>query len=110
MRPIRINKKVAKTTIQIDNCACTDDITIEITRTGGGDTFIYPAFESDQDSVTFMWDSTLYNAKEGRYQGLIRIKGCKPFCVPIHVSSCNCGVGHNENGYFTSKECLGCGK
>lgn len=109
MKPILINKKVAKTTFQIDNCGNTDNITIELTRVGGdGTTIVYPAFESDENQVTFMWDDALYTARKGRYQGIIRIEGCKPFCVPIHVDSCTCNMGGSENGYFTSTECLGC--
>ncbi|MCW9710004.1 hypothetical protein L5B71_03750 [Avibacterium sp. 21-586] len=111
MRPILINKKVAKTTFQIDNCTSTENISIELTRVGGnGSTIIYPAFESDQNQVTFMWDDAIYKARKGRYQGIIRIDGCKPFCVPIHVDSCTCSMGRSENGYFTSTECLGCAK
>lgn len=107
MRPIRIDRKVAKTTFQIENCSNTKEATIEITRVGGGDTIVYPAFEMDENTVTFMWDNALYRAREGRYQGIIRINGCKPFCVPIHIG-CACNMGSNENGYFTSNECLGC--
>ena len=32
MRPIHINKQVAKTTFQIDNCGNATEATIEITR------------------------------------------------------------------------------
>ena len=108
MRPILINKRVAKTTFQIENDVPLDHIKIEITRVGGGDIIIYPAFERDDCSVTFMWDDALHNAKKGRYQGVIRIKDCPPFCVPLHVADCSCSMGHNENGYFTTQECLEC--
>lgn len=107
MRPIHINKKVAKTTFQIDNCSDSTEATIEITRVGGSDTIVYPALELTADTVTFMWDDALYKARSGRYQGIIRIEGCQPFCVPLHLG-CKCNIGSSENGYFTSSECLGC--
>ncbi|PJG83751.1 hypothetical protein [Caviibacterium pharyngocola] len=107
MKPIHINKKVAKTTFQIDNFRNAETATIEITRMGGRDTIIYPALEVTEDTVTFMWDNALYNARSGRYQGIIRIDGCKPFCVPLHLG-CKCNMGSSEQGYFTSKECVGC--
>lgn len=109
MKPILINKSVAKTTFQLDACGNTDDITIELTRVGGdGSAIVYPAFESNETSVTFMWDDAIYSARKGRYQGIIRVPNCKPICVPIHVDACRCNVGSSENGYFTSSECVGC--
>lgn len=63
MRPIHINKKVAKTTFQIDNCSDSTEATIEITRVGGSDTIVYPALELTADTVTFMWDDALYKAR-----------------------------------------------
>lgn len=107
MRPIHINKQVAKTTFQIDNCGNANEATIEITRVGGSDTIVYPSLEITADTVTFMWDDALYNARSGRYQGIIRIDGCQPFCVPIHLG-CNCNMGSSSNDYFTSSECMGC--
>lgn len=107
MKPIRIDKHVAKTTFQIDNCNNTQEATIEITRVGGNQTIVYPALEITEDTVTFMWDDALYQSRSGRYQGIIRIEGCKPFCVPIHLG-CACNMGSSEVGYFTSTECLGC--
>lgn len=107
MRPIHINKNVAKTTFQIDNNGKATTATIEITRVGGSDTIVYPAFEMDENTVTFMWDDALYHARSGRYQGIIRIDGCKPFCVPLHLG-CKCNMGSSENGYFTSSECTEC--
>ena len=107
MRPIHINKTVAKTTFQIDNCSNATQAAIEITRVGGNQTIVYPALEITADTVTFMWDDDLYNSRSGRYQGIIRIEGCKPFCVPLHLG-CKCNMGSSENGYFTSSECLGC--
>ena len=107
MRPIRIDKKVAKTTFQIDNCSGATEATIEITRVLGDTTITYPALEVTSDTVTFMWDDALYKSRSGRYQGIIRIEGCKPFCVPIHIG-CACNMGSSENGYFKSEECLGC--
>ncbi|WP_439242502.1 hypothetical protein [Lonepinella sp. BR2474] len=107
MKPIKIDRKVAKTTFHIDNCSQADNATIEITRVGGGDTIVYPSLELTDSTVTFMWDDVLYKARSGRYQGIIRIDGCKPFCVPIHIG-CGCNMGSSENGYFHSQECLGC--
>lgn len=107
MKPIHINRKVAKTTFHIDNCNHAAQATIEITRVGGGDTIVYPALEITADAVTFMWDDALYHARSGRYQGIVRIEGCKPFCVPLHIG-CACNMGSSENGYFVSQECLGC--
>lgn len=107
MKPININKKVAKTTFQIDNCDNATEATIELTRVGGKETIVYPALEITQDTVTFMWDDALYKSRSGRYQGIIKIEGCKPFCVPIHLG-CKCGMGNSTNGYFISSECLGC--
>ncbi|VTU08522.1 Uncharacterised protein [Actinobacillus indolicus] len=74
---------------------------------GGSDTIVYPSLEMTADTVTFMWDDALYNARSGRYQGIIRIDGCQPFCVPIHLG-CKCNMGSSSNGYFTSSECVGC--
>ncbi|WP_045414392.1 hypothetical protein [Rodentibacter pneumotropicus] len=74
MRPIHINKKVAKTTFQIDNCGNVTEATIEITRVGGSDTIVYPSLEMTADKVTFMWDDALYKARSGRYQGLSVLK------------------------------------
>lgn len=110
MRPILINKKVAKTTFQLDHCGNTDNIKIELTRVGGDTTITYLAFDVTESSVTFMWDDALYNSRKGRYQGIIRIDGCKPICVPIHLDTCTCTMGSSENGYFTSSECLECSK
>lgn len=107
MKPIHINKNVAKTTFHIDNCGGAKEATIEITRVGGGDTIVYPTLELTQDTAVFMWDDAIYKARSGRYQGIIRIDGCKPFCVPIHIG-CKCNMGGSENGYFVSQECLGC--
>lgn len=111
MRPILINKRLAKTTFEIELCGSTDNITIELTRVGGNsDTIVYPAFETTDHSITFMWDSAIYNARKGRYQGIIRLDGCPPICVPIHVDSCTCTMGNSENDYFISKECTECAK
>lgn len=107
MRPIHINKKVAKTTFQIDNCDNATDATIEITRIGGKETIVYPALEITADEVTFMWDDAFYKSRQGRYQGIIRIEGCKPICVPLYLG-CKCDIGNSINGYFTSTECLEC--
>lgn len=109
MRPILINKRVAKTTFELTHCG-SDNINIELTRIGGGETIVYPAFEVGENSVTFMWDYAIHNAPKGRYQGIIRADGCKPICVPIHVDTCTCSMGSSENGYFVSKECVGCGQ
>lgn len=109
MRPILINKRVAKTTFQIQPCAENDKITIELTRVGGNsDTLVYPAFDVTDHSITFMWDNALYTARKGRWQGIIRMGDCKPICVPIHLDTCTCTMGANENGYFISKECTEC--
>lgn len=107
MRPIHIDKKVARTTFYVNNCAGATSAIIEITRVRGDKTIVYPALEIDSDKVTFAWDSELYKFPEGRYQGIIRMEGCKPFCVPIHLG-CKCSMGATENGYFQSEECLGC--
>ena len=42
MRPIHINKTVAKTTFQIDNCSNATQAAIEITRVGGKRLCIQP--------------------------------------------------------------------
>lgn len=108
MRPILINKRVAKTTFQIEPCG-SENITIELTRVGGnGDTIVYPAFETTESSITFMWDDMLYKARKGRYQGIIRMENCPPKCVPIHLDTCTCTMGRSENEYFVSKECKEC--
>lgn len=110
MRPILINRTVSKTTFHIHPCGNADNIIMELTRVGGHTTITYPAFEVTDSSVTFMWDEALYNARKGRYQGIIRMDGCKPICVPIHLDTCTCSMGSSENGYFTSSECLECSK
>lgn len=109
MKPILINKRVAKTTFQIEPCS-TENITIELSRVGGGDTIIYPAFETTDHSITFMWDDAIHKARKGRYQGIIRMDGCSPICVPIHVDVCSCTMSRHESDYYISKECVGCSK
>lgn len=115
MRPVFINKNnkvAAKTTFKVQlNCGdiSPDDITIELSRKGSANyIYTYPAHEVTKDSVSFMWDDTLYKAPSGRYQGIIRAGKCKPICVAVHIDTCTCTMSGHASDYFESSECEDC--
>lgn len=116
MRPVFIHKGkevAAKTTFRVQlNCGGTitpDDVTIELKRKGSANhIYTYPAHEVSDDSVSFMWDDTLYRAPSGRYQGIIRAGNCKPICVAVHLDTCTCTMSGHSSDYFESSECEDC--
>lgn len=108
MKPVLIHSNVARTCFEFSGCAGLEakDITIEIGRRGEkGLTVIYPALSFENGQVCFAWDKVLWNAKSGRYRGIIRAKGCKPLCVGLHIG-CPCTMGKSQNVYFD--DCAEC--
>lgn len=108
MKPVLINSSVARTCFELGGCdgLTAADITIEITRKGGGETIVYPALSYENGRVCFAWDWALWNAKQGRYQGIIRAGRCKPLCVGLHLG-CPCTIGASSNEYF-NHDCGDC--
>lgn len=106
MKPIIINSSVGRT---IFNLSIPDDTptTIEITRAGEKDGYrvVYPALSVKGGRVEFAWDKALWNAKSGRYQGLIKAKDCTK-CVAFHIG-CPCTMG-DVSEYLTREECKDC--
>lgn len=114
MKPILMNRSVARSTFQIrlpENVQA-DDVVIRITRKGdtSGWEVVYPALSVDDGEVVFAWDDVLWNAKSGRYQGRILVSGVSgcQMCVAFHIG-CACNMSQVASDYFTHDDCVGCG-